>query len=750
LDTTTEKELTLRSVVAIYRKRRSIILGIALLVTVAAVLYCIFSTRRYEAVGVLQVQRESSDSLDLQDIMSAASSAGGGLEENITLQTQAGILQSDTLALRTIEDLHLENTYDYSERWNPIRPIIKLLSPAGPADPAGANLENAPRRRYRVLEVWDKRLAVKPVAGTRLIEVHFENPDPQLSAAVVNRLMQSLSDYNFQTRYDATNQASVWLNDQLGDLRTQTQGLQKKVSDLMRESGVYSLGITDAQGKVQAYSAILDQLQQSTMALQQAEQNRIVKGAIWKAAEAGDAEMLSSLAGNFAGPTGTGNNSLAVIQTLREQEASQASALKQLQAKFGPNYPQVAELHAGLASTQRAIRDEINRIKGRAESDYQIAAKAEEDIRNRRDLLKKQADALNDKAIEYTIALQDATNSSALYEDLLRRLKEAGIVAGLKSSNITIVDPGRPAAKPKVPNVPLYLALAVGGGLLLGGGAGLIVDALDNKIHAISDIEEFLGQKVLGATPQYTVSPSDTRTDLPAAMALREPQSTYTEAIRAIRTSVLLSRGDRAPKVILVTSSVAGEGKTVFSSNFAAVLALQGQRVLIVDTDMRRGTLRQQLALQGGIGLSALLSGLITEPPIQKVAGVATLDAISGGVEPPNPAELLGSETMKRWLDTWRQQYDLVVLDGTPVLPVTDAVILDSLADVTILLARSKKTERTQIERSYHMLATRGRHYVGVVLNGIDPRDRSYYGYYGYYGYRKKAYSEEGGRDDES
>jgi capsular exopolysaccharide synthesis family protein len=225
-------------------------------------------------------------------------------------------------------------------------------------------------------------------------------------------------------------------------------------------------------------------------------------------------------------------------------------------------------------------------------------------------------------------------------------------------------------------------------------------------------------------------------------MALREPLSTFTEAMRAIRTSVLLARGDEPPRVILVTSAIAGEGKTVFSTNLAVVLALQGQRVLIVDTDMRRGVLSSQLKLPRGPGLSGVLAGQAQDPPLYRVPGVAHLDALQAGLVPPNASELLSSETMRRWLSIWRDQYDFIVLDGTPVLPVTDAVILDTLADMTILLARSNYTERPQVERSYNILKHNGNRYIGVVLNGIDPHDQSYNGYYGYYGYRKNAYAD--------
>ena len=210
--------------------------------------------------------------------------------------------------------------------------------------------------------------------------------------------MQDLG-LHLQTRYNATNQASEWLGGQLSELRKNSEDLQAKVVELEKESGVYTLGMTDAQGREEAYSGVLDQLQQATQAMDLAEQSLILKGAIAHAAEAGDAEMLSSLAGNTApGETSSVNNSLLLIQNLRQQEATQTASLQQMEAEYGANYPQVIQLRASVVALDRSIRQEINRIKGRAESDYQIEKQTEAGAMQHYDQAKKQADQLNDKA----------------------------------------------------------------------------------------------------------------------------------------------------------------------------------------------------------------------------------------------------------------------------------------------------------------------------------------------------------------
>ncbi len=742
-----EKELTLRDLISIYRRRRKVVYSVFVTVFVLGALYCTLCTRRYQATGTVQMQKESVDAMGLDSIMGGAEGASDALDANIELQTQANILQSDTLALRAIEDLHMEGTYDFKPRFNPISFVLSLFTPAGVPDAPNATLDNAPQRRRRALKVFAKNLEVKPVSGTRLIEIDYSSPDPQLAAAVVNKLMAALVDYTFQTRYNATNQASQWLNGQMGDLRKNSEDLQAKVVGLQKQSGVYSLGTTDAQGREQAYSGVLDKMQQTTAAMTAAEQNRILKGAIARAAETGDAEMLSGLAGNsMIGVPQSVSNSMLVIQNLREQEASEQAALQQMEAKFGVGYPKLVELRGNIAGLERSIHAEIGRIKGRAESDYAVAQQTEAGTRQQYGAIKAQADQLNDKAVEYAIVRQEAEESRALYEDLFKRLNEAGVLAGLKSSNITVVDPGRVPAKPKKPNVPLYMAIAVGAGFFLGCCGALLRDTLDNKINSVAELEELTGQGVLGALPRQPVH--TTPDGKLRIRVLSEPFSTFAEALRALRTALLLSRSDKPPKLVLITSSIPGEGKSTLSINLATVLAQTGRSVLLVDVDMRKGTLADRLSLPPSVGLSTLLTGTSAAPVYHTVPDASGLTVLVAGVVPPNPSELLGSHTMQDWLARWRTEYDFVILDTPPVLPVTDAMTLNSFVDATVLVSRSGVTEKPQLKRSYQMLSRAygeaGTHYVGVVLNGLQVNDESYYGYYGY---RNDAYAKGEGHD---
>jgi uncharacterized protein involved in exopolysaccharide biosynthesis len=235
-----EQELTLRDLLQMFRRRRGILYGAAGVMLGLGILLCVLSTRRYQATGTIQVQKESSDGLDLDSLTGSGSGTVDALNADINMQTQASILQSDTLALRVIRSLKLEDTPEFHSKPNPVMAWIGSFLPQDPPEPAG-DLDKSPRRQANVLRVFQKNLSVKPVAGTRLIEVNYLDRDPKLAAAVVNELVQELVDYTFETRYKATEAASESLSKQLAELRTRSEGLQAKVAQMQHDSGIYSI-----------------------------------------------------------------------------------------------------------------------------------------------------------------------------------------------------------------------------------------------------------------------------------------------------------------------------------------------------------------------------------------------------------------------------------------------------------------------------------------------------------------------------
>ena len=754
-----EDELTLGALAGALRRRRAVFLYTLAVFLVVVTLYCIFATRRYQATGQIQIQKDDAGAFGLESSVmgDAADSASDALDYNITLQTEANILNSDSLALQVIRDVHLETTDDF---YPPPKANQGIPFPSGllfwkkAVEPMNIPLDRAPNRRYAVLKIFASHLKVEPVTGTRLIDVSYSSPDPQLAAEVVNHLIGALMDYTFQARFAATAQASTWLTAQLDDLRSQTESLQAKAITLQRDTGMF--------GDDESHNVVLARLESLNEALAAAESNRILKEAISRVANSGDAELISGLGGNAGiGAMASTSNSLGLIQSLRAQEATTKAELDQDRVRYGSAYPRMAELQAELSGIENSIQDEVRRIGERARTDYEIAARAEVSARDAFEKQKKIANNLNDKAIAYALAKQEADGSREVYESLLAKLKQAGVLEGLRSTNITVVNPARvpPPNRPKSPNIWLYYAAAMAAGLMCGAGAAAIRDLTDTKVGSLEEMERVTGAPLLGLIPATEVgrdlprppgrahlfqSKRTASNDHDVKIAtLSYIESPFAESLRILRTSLMLSRSSHAPQVLLVTSSNAGEGKSTVSMNLAIVLAQQGARVLLIDADLRRPVLHQRMGLDAGDGLSAALSNDMVEPRAQQIERIPNLFVLSGGPAPPFPAELLGSRRMDVLFSRWRSEYDFIVLDGPPVLPVTDAIVLEQQCDAVLLVARHGVTKKKAIHRSYRTAARQlpPQAVLGTVLNAVPGQSSDFYEYYGY---RSHIYGAEG------
>jgi polysaccharide biosynthesis transport protein len=722
-------ELTLREIATMLTRRRGIIYISLSIFFALGILALAVSTRRYKSSGEIELQKDSPSSLGLQTDSSASPS--DALETNMIIQTQARILQSDSLALRVIEELHLEQTQDYKSRWTLLGWVFGLFDKKHKAERANLSLEDSPIRRMRVLKTFHSKLSVKPVPGTRLIDVEVLNPDPQLAAAIVNHLLSGLIEKGFQARYDATMQASSWLSAQLEDLRTKTQQLQAKVVRLQQASGVFAMGERDREGRDQVYSPTLEKLQMATQAEAAAQSNLIMKGAIDNVVRSGNAELISGLGGNgIAGGASAGiNNSLALIQNLRMQEATLQGQLQEMSSKFGPGYPKLAELRGNVVAVQAAIHAEISRVGERAHNDFMVAEQAEAKTRKDFSQNKAEAEALNNKTIEYQMARQEADQTRSLYDDMLKHLKESGLLAGLHSTNISIVDWGRPSDNPAKPVALAFLLGSLFAGLVVGVIAALLRDITDTKIQDLREISRELGPMPLCVLPyqkELTGQHSEVswieKSPLPA---LDRPHSTFVESLRSLRTSLMLSRSGVAPRSVLLTSPLAGEGKSYLSWNLAILFAQQGKRVLLCDANLRHPCLHRNLEVDPRYGLSTVLGGLSPDHgaseviPVVEVPGLYVLPA---GPLSPYPAELIASRRMADLVKVWESLYDVVLLDAPPVLQFTDSVVLSSMVNSVLLIARHGKTPLPALETSYRMLEevqSIGGRKINIVVNAV-------------------------------
>ena len=704
----------------IYERRKKTFYIVFGAIVLVGVLYCAIATPRYVASGTVEVQNQTAGGMELSGVFNGQEMVPDAMTTGLDLQTQADILQSDTLALQVIKELDLENSHDFLR----MGVLTRVLSVLGAKDPAKSDTE----RRTRDLEIFAKNLKVKVESGTRLIHIQYRSVDPAVASQVVNHLIAALVDFNLQTHAAAGNQASKWLTGQLGDLRKQSEDLQTRVMQLQKQMGIFSLG-DDSTGKTEVYSTVLDQVQQANAALSAAESNRILKGALYEVVKSGNPELISGLAGNVSGGSSQAvSNSLTVIQTLREQEATLKQDIAHDAAKFGENYPPLSEKRAALAGLDQSIAAEDTRIAARAQSDYQIAADAETNTKKLFEQARQKADQLNNKAIEFTIAQKEADETKSLYEDLTKRLREAGLVQGLHTSNIATVDPGRVPAKPSSPKVLLYMVVAIAGALFLASSSVLFVDIVDRRVQSIDEIENSRFP-LLGIVPRLKVRKGK------YSLAEISGLSPFHQAMRGLRTSLMTNNVLPPPKVVLLTSALPGEGKSTIAQGLSVAMAQLGRKVLLIEADMYQPSMNRELRLESRGGLSLALredtqpldANTVTPLPVS----LPNLKVLVAGRTSGESVDLLGSTRMTALIQSCKEKFDVIIMDGPPILPVTDAVPLSMLADTTILVARLGSTPRIALTRACSRLQMHKKLCdVRLVVNGVPSTAYPFYSDY--------------------
>ncbi len=719
--------------VPILRKHRWTILATVALTVIIAIIVSLRTRPEYDALGRIAINRENADALGFKNGVEALTD--DDIDYQLTLDTQTRILESDAITLATARALGLDKDPAFMPANE--KPAEVLAAPT--ADP---------RQEAALIGFIHGGLQITQVAKTRILEIRFTNSDPQLAARVVNTLVNVYIEQNFKTRFESAMQTSDWLSKQLSDLQLKVEASQEKLVRYQREHGI--LGIDEKQNIV---TQKLDELNRE---LTEAEADRIQKEARYRLIANGNAEMLSSL------------DSTSLLSKLHAQELDLKTQIAQAEVHLGPAHPHILELNNQLRQVQKASQAEVDKLAGRIKGDYLTAAQRESMLRAAMDQQKQQANTLNESAIEYTLLRRDVDSNRQLYEGLLQRLKEASVSAGLRSSNIRIVDPARVPLSPARPdrrrNVMLALAMGLVGGVVLA----FVLESLDNTVRTPEQAQLLCGIPSLGIIPGS--SPESAirrlapmaRTALPSreqvtkekeedrgAVELashKRPRSDMAESYRALRTSILLSSSGAPPKVILITSALPQEGKTTTSINTAIVLSQNGSRVLLVDADMRRPSVHRIFQIDSSVGLSTLLAGSSSfEESTLTSSEVPNLTILPAGPPPPQPAELLHSETMKRLLAQWREQYDHIVIDSPPALSVTDAVLLSVQADSVVLVIRAASTRKAALQRACDLLGQVNAQVMGFVMNGVDVNaadfDNCYYYGSKYGGYGR--YSEE-------
>ncbi|WP_420238870.1 GumC family protein [Telmatobacter bradus] len=692
-------------------KQRYTILVVTIICVASAAYYAFHTKPVYDSVARIEIKPNESPNLGFESLTSEHK-----VEANSEVATELRILQSDSVLLQTAQNLNiLQRTYGVAAK------NIRA---------SNGGLEVAPVDRVRMIKTMRRGLQVTQLLGTNIVEIHYRGSDPRLDTDIVNKLVESYSDADLRAKYERSMHVSDWLQKQMNDLQQSAADSQRKLVDFQKQYNIV--------GSDENSNLTLQSLTQISSELETAQSDRIAKEERLREFKNLSPDMVALLGDN---------QSLGILRTQLNDLKSQRA---QLASKYGDSYPRMRELNVQIDKLQNTLKQETDLSRSQIQKEYDAAVGLEQTLRKR---LQDQEDAsykLNENVAQFEILRHEAEQSRELYDHLQTRLKESSVLAGLSAANISIIDRAQVPVYPVEPRKAASLLAGFFGGLLAGCVVAFVVESIDDRLQTSEEAESVSHLPSLATVPHIQDDTQkkkrfdleemeDSKPNLLELTVLSNPKSMAAESYRGLRSSLLLSSIDKPPRLIVLTSAFPGEGKTTTAVNCAVVLAQRGERVLLIDGDLRRGTLDRVFGIDGKtFGLSTVLAkpGSHFDLPAP-LPELPTLHVLPTGPRPPNPAEMLSSQRMIEQLKLWSKEFDRIVIDTAPVLAVSDTPAVGALADAVVLVVRAGYTRRRALIRARDLLWRMNIPITGVVVNDVDMRLENFYTYrYGMYGYR--------------
>ena len=717
-------------------KRRWVVLSCILIVFTTVAIGTLKKKPIYEGKVLIEINPEQPNVTTYQEVFQLTS-----IDIDSYRETQYKIMQSRTLAEHVVDNLKL---YLYPEFYKG-RFLFELIQSDPDRIPKATDPEPVDHlmTAYRnAVKNFIDSIEVSPVRRSNLVELSFDSENPETAARIANRLANDYIDQNLQVKFEETMRASEWLQGQLPHLKANLEKSEDALQSYARANSIIFV-----EEKQNLANERLKQLQE---AYTKAQAERYQKESMYSLVQAGRVQDLP----------GTIENRL--IQDLSLQLAESQRDYAQMTATYKPEYPKAIALKKQIDAMQASLNRQKMNLSQSIIDSYRTALANEKYLAQAVDEAKKEVNDIAEKSIQYNILKRQADSDKQIYDGLNTRMKEATVSAGVKASNIRIVDAAQVPKGPVKPRVPLNLALGIILGAAAGIGLALFQEYLDNTLKTADEVERLLRLPSLGLLPEcgsngvgktgdekLAIVSADNHEPLAPAIQTRREA---TEAYRTLRTSILLS-ANPVPKMLLITSALPSEGKTTVTVNLGATLASLGSKVLIVDCDMRRPCCHRSTGVENKPGFVRCLTGQVEmTKAILPVPGVPNLSVIPCGPIPPNPAEVLSSPLTADLLRRLRSEFEYVLLDSPPLLTVSDSRILSTLTDAVVLVTKAYDTPYDLVRRARGLLYNAGARILGVALNSVDALKQGGSGYsyyrYGYgYGY---GYGEDSSEDSAS
>jgi len=660
-------------------------------------------TPMYEATTVIDVDRQSPSALIGQDATRAAAN-----DSDQFLATQIRLVTSDAV----------------------LRPVAEKYKLLELEEQFKARSEEG-RRTAGNAPILLKQIKISRPPNTYLLLVNYRSPNPQLSADVTNAVASSYLRHTYEIRYNSAASVSVYMEKQLEELKAKMERSGAALAAFERE-----LNVINPDEKTSILSSRLLQLNTD---FTNAQGERMKKQAAYESVRGGSMEAGQVSAQGEA------------LRRLSERLSDAEEKYAEVATRFAVNHPENRKSAAQIAEIKVNIANMRDKITQRAQVEYSEALNRESLMQHAVVQVKSEFDHTNVRSFEYQTAKREAEADKKLYEELVRKIKEATINTSFQNSSIRIADLARPAYKAVFPNIPLNLGVAFLCSLLLAISAAITADVLDNTVRNPDQISRGMNTVVLGSLPSVRNWRNQIKGDsggtslVPALTASNQRQSEFQEAVRTLRNSILLGDFDRNLRSLLITSSNASEGKSTGASHLALAHAEQHKRTLLIDGDLRRPSLHKRFGISGQKGLVNVLEGTSDwKELLQKVDGYPDLDLLPAGPPSLCAPELMG-RGIGRIIEEATAEYDLVILDGPPAIGFAEPLTMAAAVDGVIVVARAGQTQQKALASLLNTLKRLRVNVVGVVLNQVN-RDvtNSYYYQASYGGYYNKAQKVDG------
>jgi capsular exopolysaccharide synthesis family protein len=726
-------------------RRRYLIAGGVVIGALFAAIAYVKAPRLYTATVTVEMTRNGNGLPDL--------SGGGSFDEEsglmMNMLTQQAVLTNDSTAISVIKHLNLMTVPPY----NSLIPAQARNSNSA----ANSILDEDSRVLAQAVGIFKSGLRTSPVKNTRLLAVSYIDENPKRAAIIANAVVDAYLENHTKAQYDAIVKTSSWLTDQLDALKRNSEDIHAQVARLEKKSGVFTTPLAaatenaapaDPMGSSPEYHRLFAMNEE----LSRLEILRIEKEALYHLVQSNDPQVIlgvsnSEIVKEAGGVLAPNSPAMQLLESLRSQEAALDLRLAADTVKYAAHNPIIIETQKEIDSLHSQMAQTLNEMNTATKADYLIAKGNEDALRRNVEAGQGHLASLGDDLASISFLREEEASSRALYQDLYRRLEEANIAAGVKSAGMTVDDPAREPSGTSSPVVKNYVVMGLGTGLFLGVLSGLLLQARDTFLYSAEDFEKSSPDPakgspypMLGIVPGFdTMSRSAYQSKEIAANAgnekawmLRAPKSHLAEAYRQIRTAILLSNIDDPPRVLLITSANTGDGKTTTAYNLAVAFAAQSSHTLLMAADMRRPS--KTIFPVGGKtdGLSEVLSNrarvadVLQQHPLLPALKIFT----AGTLLAPDPAELLGSKRFSELMKELRKEFEYIVIDAPPVVPVTDPVVLGASADAVIAVVRAGKTRKHDLKEMWATLYKPSIKILGFIVNDYHRSNRSY-SYYG-------------------